>query len=122
MAAGTACDLDMAIIYSYNLAMKSVNIAELKNRLSHYLRIVRRGESVLVRDRNLVVARIEPVSPQPIARGDESSRLGELAQRGIIDLPREQPTASFYSEFAARRSDLGADLAGALLMERAETR
>ena len=32
--------------------MKSVNIAELKSRLSKYLADVRAGEEILVRDRN----------------------------------------------------------------------
>ena len=38
--------------------MKTVKIAELKNRLSYYLRRVQRGESILVCDRDRVVARI----------------------------------------------------------------
>jgi prevent-host-death family protein len=41
--------------------MKSVNIAELKNRLSLYLNDVKAGEEILVRDRNQPVARIVPL-------------------------------------------------------------
>jgi prevent-host-death family protein len=40
--------------------MKSVNIAELKSRLSEYLHAVRRGEVVTVLDRKTPVARIIP--------------------------------------------------------------
>ena len=36
--------------------MKSVNIAELKDRLSGYLNDVKAGEEILVRDRNQPVA------------------------------------------------------------------
>lgn len=43
--------------------MKRVRIAELKNRLSGYLRDVRRGESVLVLDRETPIARIDPHEP-----------------------------------------------------------
>ncbi len=41
--------------------MKQAHIAELKARLSEYLRAVRRGESVTVLDRETPVARIVPV-------------------------------------------------------------
>ncbi len=40
--------------------MKSVNIGTLKNELSAYLRYVRDGEEVVVRDRNVPIARIVP--------------------------------------------------------------
>jgi len=41
--------------------MKEVRIAELKARLSEYLRAVRRGETIAVLDRETPVARIVPV-------------------------------------------------------------
>ena len=41
--------------------MKQVRIAELKARLSEYLRAVRRGESIAVLDRETLVAQIVPV-------------------------------------------------------------
>jgi prevent-host-death family protein len=41
--------------------MKQVRIAELKARLSEYLRTVRRGETVTVLDRDTPVARIVPI-------------------------------------------------------------
>ena len=50
--------------------MKAVNVAELKNRLSHYLRIVRGGEPILVRDRDRVIARLEPAGGQEAAADD----------------------------------------------------
>lgn len=43
------------------MAMKEVRIAELKARLSEYLRAVRRGETIAVLDRETPVARIVPV-------------------------------------------------------------
>jgi prevent-host-death family protein len=43
------------------MAMKSVRIAELKARLSEYLRAVRRGETIAVLDRETPVAQIIPV-------------------------------------------------------------
>lgn len=38
--------------------MRSVNVAELKNRLSKYLRFAKGGEGVVIRDRNLPVAKL----------------------------------------------------------------
>jgi len=44
----------------YNLVMKEVRIAELKAKLSEYLRAVRRGHSITVLDRDQPIARIVP--------------------------------------------------------------
>ena len=42
--------------------MGSVNIADLKNNLSAYLRRVRRGEQIVVRDRTVPIAKIVPLN------------------------------------------------------------
>ena len=47
--------------YGYNMAMKQARIAELKARLSEYLRTVRRGETITVLDRETPVAQIVPL-------------------------------------------------------------
>ena len=38
--------------------MKAVGVRELKNRLSEYLRLVRRGEEILITDRGQVIAEL----------------------------------------------------------------
>ena len=48
-------------ISSHNVTMKQVRIAELKARLSEYLRAVRAGESIAVLDRDTPVAQLVPV-------------------------------------------------------------
>lgn len=40
--------------------MRAIGIRELKNKLSHYVRLVEAGESVLVTDRGTVVAELRP--------------------------------------------------------------
>jgi prevent-host-death family protein len=45
--------------------MKLVRIAELKSRLSEYLRAVRNGETITVLDRETPVAQIVPVPVRP---------------------------------------------------------
>lgn len=48
-------------IYGYNMVMRQARIAELKARLSEYLRAVRNGETITVLDRETPVARIVPI-------------------------------------------------------------
>jgi len=43
--------------------MRAVGVKVLKNKLSHYLRIVSSGETVLVTDRDQVIAELSPPSP-----------------------------------------------------------
>lgn len=48
--------------------MKQVRIAELKARLSEYLRAVRRGETIAVLDRETPVAEIVPIRDRTTLR------------------------------------------------------
>ena len=91
--------------------MKSVNIAELKNRLSYYLRRVRRGEPILVRDRDQVIARIEPVN----APADEDERIASLIARGILT-----PGKAIDPEMFRHRPRTTVDVVAALLKDREE--
>jgi prevent-host-death family protein len=50
------------------MAVKSVGIAELKARLSEYLRAVGRGETIAVLDRETPVAQIIPVRERSALR------------------------------------------------------
>lgn len=62
--------------------MKSVNVAELKSRLSAYLNEVRTGEEILVRDRQTPIARILPITRS----GDDDEELHLLAAQGKVRL------------------------------------
>jgi antitoxin (DNA-binding transcriptional repressor) of toxin-antitoxin stability system len=64
--------------------MKPVKIAELKNRLSYYLRRVQRGEAVLVADRDRVIARIERVSGREAVPGGDAEWVDRLERQGVI--------------------------------------
>ena len=59
----------------------TVSIAQLKNGLSGYLKRVRAGETILIRDRDLPIARIEPLV------GGISAEEAELAAAGLMTLP-----------------------------------
>lgn len=100
------------------MAMKSVNVAELKNRLSHYLRLVRRGRSVLVRDRDRVIARIDPAHDPADAGTDDEAWLARLEVQGIV----RRGTGRIERALLARRPRVEADVVAALLSEREEGR
>ncbi len=63
--------------------MRSVNVAELKNRLSKYLTFAKGGEEIVIRDRNLPVAKLVPFSAE---EGSEEELL--LVAAGKMRLPK----------------------------------
>jgi prevent-host-death family protein len=72
--------------------MQIVNIAELKNNLSHYLRQVRQGNEITIKDRNRVIARIVPAAPA----ADYDEELLELAAQGKVKLPELPPDPDLW--------------------------
>jgi antitoxin (DNA-binding transcriptional repressor) of toxin-antitoxin stability system len=98
--------------------MKAVKIAELKNRLSYYLRRVQRGESILVCDRERVIARIDRVDVHAPVPERDGEWLQRLERHGVI----RRGTAKLSREWLARRPLVAADVVGALLREREEGR
>jgi antitoxin (DNA-binding transcriptional repressor) of toxin-antitoxin stability system len=96
--------------------MKSVRIAELKNRLSYYLRQVQRGESILVCDRDRVIARIDRITdPASIATSD-AEWLERLERHGVI----RRGTGRLPRGWLRRKPQVQADVVAALLQERRE--
>lgn len=68
-----------------------VSIRELKSRLSHYLRLTRSGESVVITDRGVPVGRLVPIEP------DLEGRIAALRSAGLVQwsgrrLAPRQPT------------------------------
>ena len=100
------------------MAMKSANVAELRNHLSRYLGMVRRGESVLIRDRDRVIARIEPAGSNAAAADDDARRLEALELRGIL----RRGKGRISKALLLRRVKIDADVVQAVLQEREEGR
>jgi antitoxin (DNA-binding transcriptional repressor) of toxin-antitoxin stability system len=63
--------------------MRSVGIKVLKNKLSEYIRIAASGETVLVTDRDRVVAELVPPHPDRSKMLAEA-RWAELIRQGIV--------------------------------------
>jgi prevent-host-death family protein len=88
--------------------MKAIPIAELKSRLSAYIQLARAGEEILIRDRNLPVAKLVPLG----AANTDSEELA-LAAAGKLALPQEVlDEEKFWS--VGRKSRIAARPAGAV--------
>lgn len=64
--------------------MKAVGIKDLKARLSEYVRLVRHGETVLVTDRDEVVAEMRPARRRIRPDGGQEEVLDALAETGDL--------------------------------------
>jgi antitoxin (DNA-binding transcriptional repressor) of toxin-antitoxin stability system len=98
--------------------MKRVKIAELKNRLSYYLRLVQRGESILVADRDRVIARIERVGGHEAIAGEEAEWLDRLERHGVI----RRGSGRLDRNWLKDKPAVKADVVAALVSEREEGR
>ena len=96
--------------------MKPVKIAELKNRLSYYLRRVQRGESILVADRDRVIARIERVEGREALPQGDAEWVDRLEQRGII----RRASGRLDRKWLAQKPAVKADVVAALIRDRDE--
>jgi prevent-host-death family protein len=98
--------------------MRSVNIADLKNQLSAYLHRVRAGEELLIRDRNIPIAKISPLQEDD-AEGDELS----LVASGQMTLPKKSFREDRFWAIGSRKAktpDLRAAIRRAISAEREE--
>ena len=75
------------------MAQSLVSIRELKSRLSHYLRLTRKGESVVITDRGVPIGRIVPIVPpgQDLAQKMEAMRAAGLIEWNGRKLPSRKP-------------------------------
>ncbi|HEU0172926.1 MAG TPA: type II toxin-antitoxin system prevent-host-death family antitoxin [Blastocatellia bacterium] len=71
--------------------MRTVNITELKNNLSYYLRMARQGNEITIKYRNRVIARIVPI----VTAGYDEELL-ELAAQGKVRLPDHPPDPDLW--------------------------
>ncbi len=102
---------------SYLVSMRVVGIKELKNKLSEYVRLVTSGETVLVTDRDRVVAELIPPREERAAMVQDVM-LAEAVREGWLTpavlpaglVPPSKPVAglkveTLLAELAADRAD-----------------
>jgi prevent-host-death family protein len=93
--------------------MKTATITEAKNGLSALIDQVRAGQSVLILDRGVPVARLEPIVRDP----DQTGRLERLERAGIVRAPMASPPTDLI-RMPGPPLAAGASLLDALLDER----
>ncbi len=83
------------------LTMRAVGLKILKNKLSEYVRLAANGETILVTDRDRVVAELGPPAPTRSSNVSDA-QLAELVRQGVVtprlirggEIPRK-PVMSF---------------------------
>ena len=94
--------------------MKTATISEAKNQLSRLISHVKRGETVLILDRDRPVARLVPAD---VAAGDDEGRVTELERRGVLRRAALTPPKRLPAPIDLPK---GASVLEALLEERRE--
>jgi prevent-host-death family protein len=74
--------------------MKRVAVSQLKDRLSEYLRLVKRGETIEIVERSVPIARIEAIHP---AAQSMSEKVARLVREGVMTAPTARLDKSFFS-------------------------
>ncbi len=75
----------------YSSIVKAVGIKVLKAKLSQYVRLAKAGETILVTERDEVVAELRPARRQPTGSRPLEEALEALADRGEATLATEGP-------------------------------
>jgi prevent-host-death family protein len=103
--------------------MIRTNISDLKNRLSHYLRLVKAGEVVEIVDRNKPLARIEAIEGGQGAASGEKWLMNRI-ESGIITVPKSKASPSIFADLSHMAMENGeyAGVLEALKEERREGR
>jgi len=99
---------------SYFYAMRAVGIKSLKNKLSEYVRLAAAGETVLVTDRDRIVAELRPPSPERSASLHDAL-LADAVRKGWIapatersdQAPTRAPVASLAEVLDGLSNDRG---------------
>ncbi|MBX3732709.1 MAG: type II toxin-antitoxin system Phd/YefM family antitoxin [Verrucomicrobiae bacterium] len=100
--------------------MKVATVTESKNNLSELLRAAKAGHGVLILDRDVPVARLEPVIANTLP---EDLRLAALEREGLIRRPRQ--AGSIFEQLRALpapRLEPGRSGVNAVIAEREENR
>ena len=97
--------------------MRTTSITVAKNGLSALIDQVRAGETIVLTDRGVPVARIEPIT----RLGDVSGRLQRLARAGLVRAGREAPPVALLRTPGPTLRP-GGDGVAAVLEERREGR
>jgi len=68
--------------YGYSSHMKRASITEVKNGLSALIDRVRHGDAIVIEDRGVPVARLEPIAAKGL--GGSEGRAARLVRQGVL--------------------------------------
>jgi len=80
--------------------MHLVGIKELKNKLTYYLKLTRKGDRIVVTDRGVPVAVLHSLDQIENSAGVEE-RLASLGKKGMLRLPRGRKKLAAFEAIAA---------------------
>jgi prevent-host-death family protein len=96
--------------------MKTANVGTLRNNLSKYLDLVRKGETIEILDRKTPIARLTPIEPgMKPAKGSLSPWMQQLIREGRVRPPTKKLPPDFFDHLPGNKS---ARVVEALLEER----
>lgn len=95
--------------------MKRASVSEAKSHFSGYLNDVERGETVLIFDRDRLVARLEPASQADVS---DAERVKVLVKSGIASAPRHRFDAGAFLKRPRPRLPKGASGTAAVMKDR----
>lgn len=90
--------------------MRTVGLKVLKNKLSEYVRLASSGETVLITDRDQVVAELTPPNPSR-ARSLPDAVLADAVRNGLVSPALRGPSLPPDTTPVARLDDLLGELA-----------
>ena len=109
-----------AIFKGYRQDKEPIQIAALKNHLSYCSNQIRKGSSLLIRECNHVIARLVPAQDPSDGADEPKKILIELENAGVLRLGKGRIPPALLKRKS--RSEVNADVVGALLEEREEGR
>ena len=74
--------------------MQTVSVTEAKNNLSKLLKKVRHGQTILISDRKVPIARLEPLDG---TEPGEDPRITELVRQGVLKRGRKKLPKDFWT-------------------------
>ena len=98
--------------------MKTASVTESKNELSKLLRSVRAGKSVLIMDRDVPVARLEPVIGSSLSH---EPRLLALERQGLLRRGKGTDVVERLRKLPVPKVKAGQSSVDAILAEREES-
>lgn len=114
-------NLDKVTTSDYHRGMKAVGVKVLKARLSEYLRLVKKGETVFVTERDEIIAELRPARIGALPQKEDwTAILEQMAEEGKAVLRAEEPGTweGFSPRFRSDEKELSRKLLDDLRKDR----